>query len=421
MSRRSKHRWLIVPAFFILSVYLFVHYSIRLDNTTSSQLIQVKDGYDLSSVPKKKGNHLIKGPSTVTVTVKETVTLYHDSPEAVLHEEPDSKHMCDPYMTPGYFAYKGPGSIAEMTYTSLNPDSCSVFSPSIITRLLDSTTKKKSKESALSSAQADMFNKTVVIFGDEIDRNALVYLCNKVGGELTISKQESHMSVVEPRSDEEPLNGLNGAHTRRCYMAEHQLSISHYMLYGVSVTEDADSIDTAIIPDSIKVIQRPFTWSSRLNLGLSAYKTLSLHEPDLVFVGAGLWDLAYFAKSTEPASLQLSHILLDSYSTNLDELVAKIKDVFPSSRVVIRDTLFPQNNMPAKSAFGSLKIEQLNSAAQSVAVHNQASFWPIGQLSQSLPADQLYIDGVHLNKEASIALLGQGILEYVARTHSGSK
>lgn len=98
---------------FVLSVYLFVHYSIRLDDTTSSQLMQIKDGYDLSSVPKKKGNHLIKGPSTVTVTVKETVTLYHDSPEAVLEEEPDSKHMCDPYMTPGYFSYKDPALLGK--------------------------------------------------------------------------------------------------------------------------------------------------------------------------------------------------------------------------------------------------------------------------------------------------------------------
>lgn len=417
MARPSKYRWLLVPAFFATSIFLFIHYSIRLDDTVNSPASN-----RAGSIPQRNKNRA-QGPTTVTVTKKETVTLYRNAPNALSGNGVDgSKHMCDPYSSPGYFSLDEPGAISETVFTPLNSNSCPVFSPSIVSQLLDSKSpNRKLKDSSPTSVKPDLFNKTVIMLGGEIDRDALVYLCSKLGGRLAISEQDSHISIVQPKSDEEPSNGLTGAHARRCYFSDYHLSISHYMVYGVSVTDKDTSIDADTIPNSSNLIQRPFSWESRLKLGAKAFATLPFKAPDLVFVGSGLWDLAYFNKKTSSPQKQLSSDQLKSYSTNFNNFVTRVKEYYPSSRVVVRDTFFPRFGKSAQqasqqTAFDSLKVEQLNSAIQVVAQHNGISFWPIGKLSRSLPSDQVYLDGVHLSKDSSISLLGEGILEYIART-----
>lgn len=463
MARRTARRWLIVPVAFALTIFLFVHFSVRLDDTVNTQLVDIKDGGQRQQQNAQQ-NHFKHAPTTVTKTIRETVTFYQDSPDLLLTSNAGSKHMCDPYLVPGHFSYQGPGTIADSVYVSLSPGVCPVYDPTIISRLagLSTTTsgKKNTKNKELSAAdkssiEADLVNKTVVIFGDQTDRDTLVYLCKKLNGKLSISIQDSHISLQEQKSEDLPLNGVNGAYPRRCYLPDFNLSISFYMLFGVSDT-DIDA-DTKLIPDASKQVQSPYTWNSRLELGTKAFKTLGRkNSADLVILGTGLWDLVYFHKiSSSSLQQQLDPKYVKKYFENLNSLVTKTKTLFPNSRIVMRDTLFPyigclsplsgsssETSSSSSSsdtsviikakqiAFDPLKIEQLNNAAKVVADTNKVSFWPIGRLTRSLPGNEVYtVDGdssasgganggVHLTSDAAVALLGEGLLEYIVRTRS---
>lgn len=471
MARRSQARWLLVPAFFSLTIFLMIHYSVRLDNKESNQVVEIKDGFSKEDAQRhddqyhrnKFGFGGGEAP-TVTVTVKEVVTLFPDSPQIPQgSSSTSSKYKCDPYSYPGFFTYTGKDSIASSffsTFESTN-DACPVYEPSLASRLAGKV------GAASTEAEPSLSNKTVILLGDETERDALFYMCKQFGGKLIISDQNSHINTHEPKTDSEddPTSGVSGAYPRRCFLPTENLSISNYMFYGVTTLSTDSNVDNDLIPNAIKSIESPFNWKDRLKASSQAFETLHRSEPDIIFVSAGLWDLALWNKKSNDDSLhkQLSEGEIKAYSDGINGILTDIKAYFPSSRVVLRDTLFPsfdgvksgstlgstldsgllpkkvkkedtrktdyrigrQTELPKRSlsnshsrltAFDPLKVEQLNAVAKSIARNHGASFWPIGELIKNIPANQVYTDGIHLNKDASLAFIGNSILEYTART-----
>lgn len=487
MSRRSKGiRWLAIPAGFALLVFFFVHFSIRLDGRPHTALTNLRtrpnsanpDDTEEDSILenlkknidyKKKQKAHAQEPTTVTVTIKETITFTPDSsPDSPLsgtssRNRVNPKYKCDPYARNGYFDYgikprtkqlddKSPEAlqfaiaeeIQDLTYISYDPE-CPVTHPSISSRV-----------QALDPSIAGISNKTVVLIGDQADRNLVQYFCEEFRGNYRVSaKDDSHIETLTL----EELANRKKADTlpRRCYLPQYDFSLSSYFFYSVSSSENSpeeeaalwyDESDTPTSSAALKVfnmnIEAPFSWKIRLANTIKAVDTLHRHSPpDLIIVNFGLWDLLRFERLTlatkgsngTPAARRksLSSSQLAKYTERLDHFFQALREAYPDSRIVYRQTHYPSLSISSDSSeskrpdhtlrynvFAPFKVHQISQVAKSVAAKWYIEYWNIGMLTRDIPKSDILQNGIYPTRQAALSIWGEGIFEYTIRVHQST-
>ncbi|VVT51101.1 uncharacterized protein SAPINGB_P002984 [Magnusiomyces paraingens] len=466
--RRSKSlKWLAVPAVFILVTFYFIQFSVRLDGQERTSIkTRPNSGEDYdqnedSIFENIRKNIQDKQPyrppgevATVTVTIKETVTFAPasspDSPIDKTANRVNPNYRCDPYARPGYYNYglKKSGvrdesldlakEILDLSYVSLDPE-CPITSPSTSSRIRESD-----------PSIVGLSNKTVVLFGDQFDRDFVSYFCSEFRGHLIVSASEdTHLKTLT----ETEISERKAPDTlpRRCYLPQYDFSLSSYFFYAVSSSETSPTEESALWNEggsqaAQKVfkmdIQAPYNWQKRFENALAAIESLhrTSQEPDVLIVNFGLWDLLRFEQLTLRTKIldeaqprrrkTLTKSQLETYTARLDNFLQTLREKFPHSRIIYRQTHYPQPTVSTATSeskdpkqshrsnvFAPFKIHQISQIARSLASKWEIEYWNIGFLTRDIPkSDILHADGVYPNQPASLALWGEGLLEYTVRT-----
>lgn len=381
-SSSNRKAWLLVPGLFALITLSFIVYTTFIYEDTFEKKAIKMDFKDSShaSEPLK-----IKRPT---------------QPKS---ESKGSDH-CDPYSQPGFYDFVSP-LLSNITYRSLNKD-CQVLDPSPLSYIENDLDYEALRD------------KTAVLIGDSVDRQVLEQLCSYIKGNLTISAQDSHDKPAEdPKS---------GGYPRMCYVEKYNLVISNYFFYGF----DRDDIWT----DKTNVYLEPGDYTKRIELAKSAIGSLN-RKVDVAFVNVGFWELARFDRLDTNLELPEVPALREEYTKEyranlksfLQQVVSTILPKSSKTRLVYRENHYPQvesgpffsspSTINREHRFDRFKVSQLNQIARRVVeINSRYEYWPIGTQIRDIPAGEYMMDDLHPNTIGAVALWGNAILEYIARS-----
>lgn len=311
---------------------------------------------------------------------------------------------CDPYAQPGFYDFSLPLT-SNTTFQSLNKD-CQVLDPSPLSYIENELDYEALRD------------KTAVLIGDSVDRQVLEQLCTYIKGNLTVSSQDSH---------DNPAKDLkSGGYPRSCYVEKYNLLISNYFFYGFDIND--------MWTDKTNVYLAPGDYKKRIDLAKSAIA--SLNRPvNVAFVNMGFWELARFDRLDTNAGLPEVHALqlkyTKEYQSNLKSFLSQVvSTILPkssSTRVIYRETHYPHDEsgpfftspstVNRKHRFNRFKVNQLNQIARKVVSSNSKyEFWPIGSQIRDIPVGEYMMDDLHPKTIGAVALWGNAILEYIARS-----
>lgn len=372
----ARRRWLAILAFnavlFTCATLVFLRFE---PDSLSIQRY-------LPSSSKAVGNSIFDRVTLVqteTETATATVTVTTTATPRPRPSVATSDDDCDPFNEPGYFDVNK--KLDETTrYVSLNPH-CQTRANHIWTRL-------KNKED-----MPEVRNKTVVLFGDSVDRELVIYMCRAAGGVVNSTMQDDH-AVFWNRTDKGPPNSF----PRMCTVPFHNLTMLNYFMYGLDTDGFWD--------DERAAFWGPYAWRERLEMCGKAFHTAGRGaSPDLVFFNAGLWDLARYdlagSRAGDSESIAYNATQLHEYDANLREYVAKLQHMFPQATLVYREPHYPRipptgryngRDKPRKFRYAAQKVEQLNQVAANVMRAADVQFWPIGQLTRGMRKKELLGD-----------------------------
>ncbi|VVT49987.1 uncharacterized protein SAPINGB_P002544 [Magnusiomyces paraingens] len=343
--------------------------------------------------PPQENIQITQQPShTVTVTVQVTPTSSSTELTSIKH--------CDPYQEPGYFDITDKVH-SNMKYISLNP-SCQPMASNIVNRI-------KEKDSI-----PELLNKTMIFIGDSVDRFHIDRLCSSTLSNEFKTYQDDHNHIWNT-TDKVP-----NSFPRVCNNDIYNFTVVNYFIYGFDLQ--------GVWADRKKVFPEPFKWRDRVDLSLNAYQTLNRGDPHVAFIGISLWELARFdilsklANDTEVISFNETQ--LNEYRDNLVELITTLRQRMPQTRLVFRESHFPKSNpnrfdgdkLPRTYRFSAQKVSQLNRIASEVMTKMKAEYWPVGELTQNMPKEQILQDIVHPSGTALELIWVPGVFEYLMRT-----
>lgn len=290
-------------------------------------------------------------------------------------EVPD--HYCDPYNEAGYFNATDM-VYPDITYISLNP-SCQPLARNISARI------------TAREYIPDLVNKTMVFFGDSVDRYSVNHICSSTNSFQKETYQEDHNHLWTNKSRPAP-----NCFPRVCQMEYLNTTIVNYFMYGFDASNVWERQNDKF--------WEPVNWRDRVNLAFEGLKTLERDEPQVTFINAALWELARFDRVAKlagvPDSLSFSEAELIEYRDSLTEMVGMIRKRLPRTRLVYRESHFPKKpsagynliDVPRPLRYSGQKVRQLNQVAYHVIKDAGGDYWPIGELTHSFVPKQVLLD-----------------------------
>lgn len=350
-------------------------------------------------------------PSTPTGDTKDWLDTYDFKAQSEPAQRAEYESRCDPYSEPGFFDVTL--NITRKTkYVSLNPDCQPRASGELWARV------RRGEDIP------GLRDKTVVLFGDSVDRELMTYTCDLAGGYVNQTFQDDHDNLWNTTTRPWAPNCF----PRICTVPQYNLRMVNYFMYGL----DSEGVWS----DKSSNFWGPFTWRERFDMFVASYKN-TLHRgdsPDVIFFNSGLWDFARIdrigMRANESETLSYNVTTVNTYRTELAAMVARLREAFPESALVYRESHYPhvvfngrysKADRPRQLRYAAQKLDQLNHVAADLMRRARVRFWAMGQLTRGLRKNELFKDDVHPGNLAREIIWGPGFFEYIIRNGKTKK
>ncbi|GAA6060106.1 hypothetical protein JCM10212_003514 [Sporobolomyces blumeae] len=185
--------------------------------------------------------------------------------------------------------------------------------------------------------------KTVLLFGDHVERNHNKDFCRFAGGKFATIGRDHPLSP--PRfvnGIDEKLPGANqenydGSRPAVCYIAEYDFTVVSVFHFGLANRVEFEHESLLYDPH----FYPPVAVEDRLtHIVLPILDSLNRTRPDLIEFSSGFWDLRHFTALDELAGIdpwtELTADRLSWYSERLTRAFADLADVFPQTPLLWR-------------------------------------------------------------------------------------
>ncbi|GAA5959159.1 hypothetical protein JCM3765_005091 [Sporobolomyces pararoseus] len=202
--------------------------------------------------------------------------------------------------------------------------------------------------------------KTVLLFGDQVERNHNKDLCRFAGGQFATIGRDDPLSpprFVNGIDEKLPGASQENSDSSRpavCYIAEYDFALISVFHYGLVNRVEIERENLLEDPN----FYPPVALEDRLtHIVLPILDTLNRTQPDLIEFSTGLWDLRHFTAIDEIEKVdphaELSSDRLTWYSERLTRAFADLADVFPHTPLLWRAMYQSQEgkeSLPARVA-----------------------------------------------------------------------
>ncbi|GAA6016717.1 hypothetical protein JCM11491_000217 [Sporobolomyces phaffii] len=185
--------------------------------------------------------------------------------------------------------------------------------------------------------------KTVLLFGDHVERNHNKDFCRFAGGQFATIGRDHELSPprfvngIDEKLPEKEQENSDASRPAVCYIPEYDftiLSVFHYGLVNrVEIERESLLEEPTFYP--------PVALEDRLtHIILPILDSLNRTQPDLIEFSTGFWDLRHFTALDEQEGVdpftELSSERLTWYSERLTRAFADLADVFPRTPLLWR-------------------------------------------------------------------------------------
>jgi hypothetical protein len=207
--------------------------------------------------------------------------FYPNLPFILSHDTPATACQRNPYLSPGYLT----SSHLDASLNLWNPFAPSCSTPSLYPLLLSRD---------LSPRNSWLRGRTIVVWGNSVDRLRVLDFCEIVNGTYTIYPH-THPLSPPPTEPSYPTNwtvGI-GIRSRSCWIAEMDFMIVQGFHFGFD--------ETGLWRKSWRGFDPPELFEDRWERGMVPFvRNLGRNEVDIVYVGHFEWDIQVRPVSSPP-------------------------------------------------------------------------------------------------------------------------